>query len=135
MDIIEKCELCKNNIYFPVNKYCCITCENIQHFLNKQLYKNLSKLKKNPKVKLKNELKVKLNKVKPKNELKPNKVKLNKVKPNKVKPNKVKPNKVKLKNELKPHRQTSLLPPIFNTDHCSVKIKLHTESIIIGVRE
>ena len=91
MDIIEKCELCKNNIYFPVNKYCCITCENIQHFLNKQLYKNLSKLKKNP--------------------------------------------KVKLKNELKPHRQTSLLPPIFNTDHCSVKIKLHTESIIIGVRE
>lgn len=103
MDIIEKCELCKNNIYFPVNKYCCLTCENIQHFLNKQLYKNLSKLKKNPnpKVKLKNELK-----------------------PNKVKPNKVKPN-----------RQTSLLPPISNIDHCSVKIRWHTKSIIIGVRE
>jgi len=81
MDIIEKCELCKNNIYFPVNKYCCLTCENIQHFLNKQLYKNLSKLKKNPnpKVKLKNEIKP--NKIKLKNELKPNKVKPHRLTP------------------------------------------------------
>ena len=98
MNINEKCELCKNNIYFPVNKYCCITCENIQHFLNKQLYKNLSKLKKNPNPK-----------VKLKNELKPNKV--------------------------KPHRLTSMLPTISNSDHCSVKIRWHTKSIIIGVRE